>query len=116
MVPLNFKELSNSMEGATSTIASSGRISLPMVVKSLPVSPCHFRKSSPFISLGTVAGPLLDAINKDFGNFEEMKKLLSQTATQIQGSGWAWLGYNVQAKRLQIVQCQNQDPLQSTTG
>ena len=34
----------------------------------------------------------------------------------IQGSGWGWLGYNKQFKRLEITACANQDPLQATTG
>ena len=34
----------------------------------------------------------------------------------IQGSGWGWLGYNKQFKRLEIASCANQDPLQATTG
>ncbi|OQV23257.1 Superoxide dismutase [Mn], mitochondrial [Hypsibius exemplaris] len=61
-------------------------------------------------------GTLQEAIKRDFGDFESLKKLISQTATQVQGSGWAWLGYNKQAKRLQVAQCANQDPLEATTG
>ncbi|GAU89188.1 SOD_Mn1 [mito] [Ramazzottius varieornatus] len=61
-------------------------------------------------------GDLADAIKKDFGSFDAFKKLLSTTSTSIQGSGWGWLGYNMQAKKLQVAQCQNQDPLESTTG
>lgn len=33
----------------------------------------------------------------------------------LQGSGWAWLGYNKGTKRLEIAACANQDPL-STAG
>jgi superoxide dismutase len=33
----------------------------------------------------------------------------------MQGSGWAWLGYNKDLKTLQIATTSNQDPLQGTT-
>lgn len=59
---------------------------------------------------------LAQQIEKDFNNFEEMKKRLSEATVAIQGSGWGWLGYNPKEKRLQIATCANQDPLQATTG
>ena len=40
------------------------------------------------------AGKLADAINKKFGSFDEFKKLFSQSATTLFGSGWAWLAKN----------------------
>lgn len=60
-------------------------------------------------------GELLHQIDKNFGSFEAFKEKLSATATAIQGSGWAWLGYNKNLKRLEIATCANQDPL-STQG
>lgn len=33
----------------------------------------------------------------------------------VQGSGWAWLGYNKATKGVEIATCANQDPL-SVTG
>jgi len=65
---------------------------------------------------GEPTGGLLDAINRDFGTFENMKKLLSAASTTVQGSGWGWLGYNASADKLQIATCGNQDPLEATTG
>jgi len=56
-------------------------------------------------------GSLAKAIEKDFGSFEQFKEKLSAAATGIQGSGWAWLGYNKPLKRLEIATCANQDPL-----
>ena len=38
------------------------------------------------------------------------------TLSIIQGSGWGWLGWNKTAQKLQVQTCQNQDPLEATTG
>jgi superoxide dismutase, Fe-Mn family len=40
---------------------------------------------------GEPDGDLASKINKNFGSFEEMKKLFAQAATTRFGSGWAWL-------------------------
>ncbi|KAF5398953.1 Superoxide dismutase [Paragonimus heterotremus] len=65
---------------------------------------------------GVPSGSLANAINRDFGSFEEFKTQLSTATIAIQGSGWGWLSYNPMTKRLQIVTCPNQDPLEATTG
>jgi Fe-Mn family superoxide dismutase len=36
-------------------------------------------------------GPLSQAIAKDFGSLDALKKQFNATAAAIQGSGWAWL-------------------------
>jgi Fe-Mn family superoxide dismutase len=58
----------------------------------------------------------MTAIKRDFGSFDAMKTQLSAASVGVQGSGWGWLGYNKQSKRLQIVACPNQDPLEASTG
>ena len=65
---------------------------------------------------GAPNGELLESINKDFGSLDILQKQLSAAAVGVQGSGWAWLGYNKGTQRLQIAACANQDPLQATTG
>lgn len=62
-------------------------------------------------ALGKPQGPLAKAIEKDFGSFEQFQEKLNAAATGVQGSGWAWLGYNKPLKRLEIATCANQDPL-----
>ncbi len=56
-------------------------------------------------------GPLLDAINKEFGSLDVFKTKFNTAAAAVQGSGWAWLGFNEASKRLEIVALPNQDPL-----
>lgn len=65
---------------------------------------------------GEPSGDIMDAIKGEFGSFENMKTTLSAATVAVQGSGWGWLGYNKQTKRLQIASCANQDPLEATTG
>ncbi|CAO3695215.1 unnamed protein product [Umbelopsis ramanniana] len=56
-------------------------------------------------------GSLLSAIQKEWGSFESFVGQFNTAAAGVQGSGWAWLGYNKSAKRLEIASTQNQDPL-----
>lgn len=78
-------------------------------------------------------GPLKQAIDKDLGGLENLKKEFNTAAAGIQGSGWAWLvsalnlterdseylttclispqSLNTQSKRLEISTTANQDPL-----
>jgi len=60
------------------------------------------------------SGELAKMIDRDFGGFEDLKKSLTTAALGVQGSGWAWLGYNSNAPgggRLEVYQKPNQDPL-----
>ncbi|XP_035687345.1 superoxide dismutase [Mn], mitochondrial-like [Branchiostoma floridae] len=65
---------------------------------------------------GEPQGEVLEAINRDFGSFENLKKKMSAASVAVQGSGWGWLGYDKENNRLSIAACANQDPLQATTG
>jgi len=59
-------------------------------------------------------GDLAHLIDRDFGGFENLKSSLTAASLGVQGSGWAWLGYNATAPaggRLEIVTKPNQDPL-----
>jgi Fe-Mn family superoxide dismutase len=57
-------------------------------------------------SAGEPSGKLADAINKKFGSFAEFKKLFSQSATTLFGSGWTWLAKNMQGE-LEIINMGN---------
>ncbi|SJX66220.1 probable SOD2-superoxide dismutase (Mn) precursor, mitochondrial [Sporisorium reilianum f. sp. reilianum] len=59
------------------------------------------------------AGALKDAIDRDFGGLDQLKQKFNAQIAAIQGSGWGWLGYNPQTKKLDIVTTANQDPLLS---
>lgn len=60
--------------------------------------------------------PLMTAIKNCFGSFDTMVNLMTNAAVAVQGSGWAWLGYNSQNKSLQIATTGNQELLQSAAG
>lgn len=71
---------------------------------------------APCSESGQPSAELSAAIVKDFGSFDKMKELLTNLAIGVQGSGWAWLGYNKVRQQLQLATCANQDPLEATTG
>lgn len=54
------------------------------------------------------AGPLADAINRDFGSYKGWKEKMKAAAVSKFGSGWAWLVTDADGK-LSIVQTANQD-------
>jgi Fe-Mn family superoxide dismutase len=60
-------------------------------------------------------GELAKAINDQFGSLEKLIEQMSAQAVGLQGSGWAWLGFNKTNGRLELTTCPNQDPL-STKG
>jgi len=57
---------------------------------------------------GQPTGALAEAINKDFGSFEEFRKKFSDAAATRFGSGWAWLCVHSGGK-LEICSTPNQD-------
>lgn len=49
-------------------------------------------------------GELAEVIKEDFGNFDRFKKEFTQTASTVEGSGWAALTFCNDTKRLGIMQ------------
>ncbi|EDR00921.1 mitochondrial manganese superoxide dismutase [Laccaria bicolor S238N-H82] len=56
-------------------------------------------------------GPLKQAIERDFGSLDNLKKQFNEATLGIQGSGWGWLGLNPTTNRLELATTPNQDPL-----
>ena len=48
-----------------------------------------------------------EAINDSFGSFEKFKESYLQAATTLFGSGWCWVVYNPNSKKLEITQTIN---------
>lgn len=65
---------------------------------------------------GNPTGDLANAINRNFGSFEEFKKKFSDAAATQFGSGWAWLCVQKGGK-LEVCSSANQDnPLMPGVG
>lgn len=61
-------------------------------------------------------GELLELVKTSFGSEECMKDKLASAGNAVQGSGWAWLGYNSSTGCLGVYTTANQDPLLATHG
>lgn len=61
-------------------------------------------------------GELAQALQKEFGSVDKFIEKMSAAAVGVQGSGWAWLGWDKANNRLQISTCANQDPLSTQGG
>jgi superoxide dismutase, Fe-Mn family len=57
---------------------------------------------------GTPGGKVSDAINSVFGSFDAFKEKFSKDTGAIQGSGWGWLAYNPQSKKVEFTTMPNQ--------
>lgn len=65
---------------------------------------------------GLPSGSLADAINRDFGSFENFKDAFSKAAATQFGSGWAWLCV-LDGGKLEVCSTANQDnPLMPGIG
>jgi Fe-Mn family superoxide dismutase len=53
---------------------------------------------------GVPKGAFADAIKAEFGSFDRFKKEFTQTATSVEGSGWAALIYCKRCNRLLVMQ------------
>ena len=60
-------------------------------------------------SNGNPSGKLEDSIDVYFNNFENFKKVFSEKAISIQGSGWCWLVFNQTYNKIEIITTLNQD-------
>ncbi|TDZ43578.1 Superoxide dismutase [Mycobacteroides franklinii] len=53
-------------------------------------------------------GELASALDQQFGGFDKFRDQFSAAASAVQGSGWAWLGYDTLGKRLLTFQMYDQ--------
>jgi len=60
---------------------------------------------------GEPKGELLEAITRDFGSFENFKRLFSASAGGVEASGWALLGYEPVSGKLQVLQAEKHQNL-----
>jgi len=60
-------------------------------------------------SNGNPGGKLEDSISVYFNDFENFKKVFSEKAISIQGSGWCWLVFNQTYNKIEIITTLNQD-------
>jgi superoxide dismutase, Fe-Mn family len=65
---------------------------------------------------GEPSPELMALIKESFGSLDGFKEKMNAAAAGVQGSGWAWLGYDRSQRRLAIVALPNQDPLEASTG
>lgn len=56
-------------------------------------------------------GELVASIEKEFGSLQNFIDKFNEKALAVQGSGWCWLGYSKEKKKLCLATCANQDPL-----
>jgi superoxide dismutase, Fe-Mn family len=57
---------------------------------------------------GEPEGELLDAINRDFGSYDDFVRQFAETSVKLQGSGWTWLLSDKYGK-LRIITTPNND-------
>jgi len=57
---------------------------------------------------GKPGGQLEDQIDVYFDNFENFKKIFSEKAIAVQGSGWCWLVFNSTYHKIEIITTENQ--------
>jgi len=63
---------------------------------------------------GKPSGPLGAAIDRDFGSFEKFSWQFQAAAKSVEGSGWGWLALEPIARRLVVLQGENQQKLMMT--
>ena len=67
--------------------------------------------ASPKTGGGDLSNAFSALLIKEFGTIDAFKTSFATQAAAVQGSGWAWLGYNKVTKKLEIATTANQDPL-----
>ena len=62
---------------------------------------------------GTPSGELAEAINKQFGSFEDFKKEFNAASVSLFGSGWAWVAKDKSGKLVLLKESNAGNPLKA---
>ena len=73
----------------------------------------YFLQFTPNPSSKEPTGKLAEAINRDFGSFDEMKKQLNAASVGLFGSGWAWLSIDKEGKLHITKEANGSNPLRN---
>lgn len=71
----------------------------------------YFQQFTPAPKQLEPSGKLAEAINRDFGNFENFKDQMTQAATTLFGSGWTWLAMDKDGNLSIIKEANGSNPL-----
>lgn len=71
----------------------------------------YFQQFTPNPSRQEPEGKLAEAIRKNFGNFENFKDEMTQAASTLFGSGWAWLAMDKDGKLVIVKEANGSNPL-----
>ncbi len=71
----------------------------------------YFQQFTPAPTQLEPKGKLAEAIKRDFGNFENFKDQMTQAATTLFGSGWAWLAMDKDGNLSIIKEANGSNPL-----
>lgn len=71
----------------------------------------YFLQFTPEPEQNEPSGKLAKAIQRDFGNFENFKDEMTQAATTLFGSGWAWLAMDKNGKLVIVKEANGGNPI-----
>ena len=71
----------------------------------------YFLQFNPTPSQTEPSGKLAEAIQRDFGNFENFKNEMTKAATTLFGSGWTWLAMNKDGKLVIVKEPNGSNPV-----
>ena len=71
----------------------------------------YFLQFTPNPKTNKPSGKLANAIERDFGNFENFQDEMTKAATSLFGSGWAWLAMNKDGKLVIVKEANGSNPI-----
>ena len=73
----------------------------------------YFLQFNPKPKSDKPAGKLAEAINRDFGSFENFKEKFNKASVTLFGSGWSWLSVNKEGKLVITKETNGGNPVRS---